>query len=273
MAKPEVRPPAVAGHFYPASPKELREEVSSFLTPSAPKTDCLGCIMPHAGYTYSGAVAGATASRLKPKDVIFLVGPNHTGYGTPFSVMASGAWETPLGRVPVNGQLAECLVSSSDIFAADATAHLMEHSLEVELPFLQEAMDDFSIVPLTIASDREAGLFEAGERIAGLIEREGLRERALIVASSDMTHYEPREEARKKDMAAIDAVLALDPAKLLQVVRQKEITMCGYAPSAVMLTAVKKLGARKAELVKYMTSGDVTGDTTSVVGYAGIIVY
>lgn len=273
MEKPEVRLPAVAGQFYPGTSAELLEALAGFRDPAAVKTDAIGCMLPHAGYMYSGAVAGAAVSRLIPKGTIFLLGPNHTGYGTPFSVMASGAWQTPLGQVPVDATLARALIGSSDIFCDDVSAHVGEHSLEVELPFFQEAFKEFSIVPLTIASDDAAALREAGAQIGALILRQGIAARTLICASSDMSHYEPRDSARRKDMAAIEAVCALDAARLLKVVRQQDITMCGYAPTAVMLEAAKALGATKGEVVKYQDSGDVTGDRSSVVGYAGIIIH
>jgi MEMO1 family protein len=272
MAKPEVRVPAVAGQFYPASPKELSAEVSGFLDSAARKSNVIACVLPHAGYMYSGAVAGATVSRLRARDTIFLLGPNHTGYGAPFSVSSSGAWKTPLGNVAVNETLCRGLTAGSQIFNDDTAAHRCEHSLEVELPFLQMTMGEFSIVPVTIASSDAAALNEAGTQIGVLIQQQGLSGRALIVASSDMTHYESQEDARAKDMLAIEAILKLDAGALLRVVRQRAITMCGYAPVAAMLAAARVLGAKKTELVKYQTSGDSTGDYSSVVGYAGIII-
>jgi MEMO1 family protein len=268
-----VRNPAVAGQFYPGTSRELSAQIRGFLDPQAHTSDAIACVLPHAGYIYSGAVAGATVSRIRARDVIFLLGPNHTGFGTPFSVMSSGAWKTPLGNVAVNEALCRELIAGSPIFNDDSTAHRGEHSLEVELPFLQTVMGEFSIIPVAIASNDGAALQEAGTQIGLLIKRQGLSGRPLIVASSDMTHYESQEEARVKDMLAIAAIVELDADKLLRVVRQKDISMCGYAPVAVMLAASKVLGAKKAELVKYQTSGDVTGDYSSVVGYAGIIIH
>lgn len=274
MERPEgLRRPAVAGHFYPASPRELAAEVRKHLDPSAPKFEALACVLPHAGYTYSGAVAGATVSRLRPRGTVFLLGPNHTGYGMPFSVMPGGVWETPLGRVAVNRELAAGLAEGSEIFSLDETAHLREHSLEVELPFLQETMGRFSIVPVVVGADDPAELKEAGEQIGCQILKHKLQGCALVAASSDLTHYESRDSAREKDRLAIEAMLEMNADKLLRVVRQKNISMCGVAPVCVMLAAAKMLGAAKAELVKYQTSGDVTGDFSSVVGYAGIIFY
>ena len=272
MEKPELRKAAVAGHFYPAHARELAEQVDSFLDLKAAKSAALACILPHAGYIYSGKVAGAVVSRLEPRQKIFLLGPNHTGYGTPFSVMSSGRWQTPLGEVPVDERLARSLVGASDIFKDDELAHLQEHSLEVELPFFQRAGWVFSIIPVAIASDSLKLFKEAGKAIAGLFTSFNLKGKALICASSDMTHYEPHEEARRKDHYAIEAVLALDEDALLQRVKQTGITMCGYAPVCVMIAAAKALGAKSGELVKYMTSGDSSGDFSSVVGYAGIII-
>lgn len=263
----------MAGQFYPGSSRELAAEVDSLMEPKAQRTEAIGCVLPHAGYMYSGAVAGATVSRLIVRDHVFLLGPNHTGLGTAFSVMTSGEWRTPLGSVRIDSGLAGALTCDSDIFSADEQAHAREHSLEVELPFLQRAGKDFSIVPVTIGTDDEGALKEAGRRIAGLVRERGITGKTLIVASSDMTHYEPQQSAEKKDRAAIDAVLSLDADTLYRVVRQKDISMCGFAPAVTMLTAVKELGAKKAELIKYSTSGDVTGDRSSVVGYAGIIIY
>jgi MEMO1 family protein len=272
MEKPEFRTPIAEGHFYPASPAELSAELAQYLGRPVSVVEALACVLPHAGYMYSGPVAGATVARLASRDTVFLLGPNHTGYGTPFSVMSHGAWKTPLGSVPLNRGLARKLIASAEIFNDDELAHLREHSLEVELPFLQKTFKPFSIVPVSIASDNDALLREAGTQIGLLIKREKLAGRALICASSDFTHYEPQEAAQKKDRMAIDAILELDAAKLLRVVRQKNISMCGYMPVAAMLAACQVLGATHAELVKYQTSGDVTGDLSSVVGYAGIII-
>jgi len=272
MEKPELRRPAVAGQFYPASAEELAAQIDGFLDKKAARTNAIGCVLPHAGYVYSGTVAGAVISRLEPKQKIFLLGPNHTGFGTPFSVMASGRWLTPLGEVPVDESLARSLLSASDIFIDDELGHLHEHSLEVEIPFFQRQTGDFSIVPVAIASDSLKLLKEAGKAVASVINSFNLKGKALICASSDMTHYEPQNEARRKDRYAIDAIIALDEDALFRQVRQLGISMCGYAPVCVMISAARGLGAKKGELVRYMTSGDTSGDFSSVVGYAGILI-
>ncbi len=272
MEKSNLRKPAVAGQFYPSSSPELKKQIESFIDKKAHKLDVYGCLLPHAGYIYSGPVAGWTVSQINIKDRIILLGPNHTGYGTPFSIMAQGVWQTPLGEISIDDELAKALLGSCKNLEDDNLAHLYEHSLEVELPFLQYFKKDFKIVPIAIASNNVSSLKEVGKGIASVINRLNIKDSVMIVASSDMTHYEPKGEAEKKDKQAIEAILELDEDKLMQRVQRFNITMCGYAPVVVMLSAVKLLGARKGSLVKYQTSGDITGDTTSVVGYAGIVI-
>jgi len=272
MEKSNLRKPAVAGQFYPSSNPELKKQIESFINNKADKLDVYGCMLPHAGYIYSGPVAGYTVSQINIKDRIILLGPNHTGYGTPFSIMMQGIWQTPLGEIAIDDELAKALLGSSEYLQDDTLAHLYEHSLEVELPFLQYFKQDFKIVPITIASNNLSELKEVGKAIASVINKLDIKDSVMIVASSDMTHYEPQGEAEKKDKQAIEAILELDGDKLIQRVQRFNITMCGYAPVVVMLSAVKLLGANKATLVKYQTSGDITGDTDSVVGYAGIVI-
>jgi hypothetical protein len=227
--------------------------------------------MPHAGYMYSGRVAGETASRVNIKDKIILLGPNHTGLGAPFSIMTSGRWQTPLGEIKIDADLADKILRRSKYLKADDLAHAHEHSLEVELPFLQYFKDNFEFVPIVILSDELNILKELGREIASAVS--DIKDSTLIIASSDMTHYESQVEAEKKDKEAIQAILELNEDKLMERVRKLNISMCGYAPTIAALSAAKALGATKAILVRYQTSGDVTGDTDSVVGYAGIIIY
>jgi AmmeMemoRadiSam system protein B len=271
MEKSNLRKPAVAGQFYPSSEPELKKQIERFIDKKA-KFDVYGCILPHAGYIYSGAVAGYTLSEINIKDKIILLGPNHTGYGMPFAIMTQGIWQTPLGEIAIDDELAKALLGSNEYLQDDTLAHLYEHSLEVELPFLQYLKKDFKIVPITIASNNLSELKEVGKAIASVINELNIKDSVMLVASSDMTHYESQEEARNKDKQAIEAILELDEDKLFQRIRRFNITMCGYAPVVVMLSAVKLLGAKKANLAKYQTSADVTGDTSSVVGYAGIII-
>jgi len=273
MVTHKIRKPAVAGQFYPSLEKELTAQIESFIDKKQDKRDVIGCVLPHAGYIYSGSVAVKTASRINIKDRIILLGPNHTGYGTAFSIMSEGSWQTPLGDVEIDNQLAKQLLSHSKALENNYAAHLYEHSLEVELPILQYFKKDFKIVPITIMSQEANVLKEVGENIAEVIQNLKLEGSVMLVASSDMTHYEPKITAAKKDKEAIEAILKLDEDGLIKKIRQLNISMCGWAPVVLMLVAAKRLGAAQAELVKYQTSGDVTGDTASVVGYAGIIVY
>ncbi len=265
-----IREPAVAGQFYPGSASELRAEIESMIDPEAEKEEAVGVVVPHAGYIYSGAVAGAVLSRIKFKDTFIIIGPNHTGLGQPVSIMTEGTWKTPLGKVEVDSVLAKKIVSVSRYFKEDTQAHTQEHSVEIQLPFLQYFKPDVKIVPIVLAYGDVNVLKEIGHDIVKAL-RETQKE-AIILASSDMNHYEPQKSTQKKDRQAIDAMLDMNPDELVKRVTEQDISMCGYAPAAVMLAAAKELGAAKAELVKYQTSGDVNGEFNSVVGYAGIIV-
>ncbi len=273
VKKPDLRKPAVAGQFYPARDCELSSEISHYLDLKAKKQDVLACVMPHAGYMYSGPVAGAVVSRINVPDKVVLLGPNHTGQGTAFSLMSRGAWKTPLGEINIDSSLAEEILSSSQYLEDDSLAHLNEHSLEVELPFLQYFRKDFQIVPICLASVNLEALKSVGSAVATAIDKLNIRKSTLIVASSDLTHYEPQKEAEIKDKLAIEAILELNEDRLLEKIAKFNISMCGFAPVIAMLSCAKALGAQKAELIKYQTSGDITGDFSSVVGYAGIIIY
>ncbi|MDD5668877.1 MAG: AmmeMemoRadiSam system protein B [Candidatus Omnitrophica bacterium] len=270
--KTYIRKPAVAGQFYHSSPERLKKEIGGFIDPGARKTDAKGCVMPHAGYMYSGKVAAEVVSSLTVRDKIILLGPNHTGYGCMLSMMSSGRWETPLGEVPIDESLAKSLLSFVPSLEEDVLAHQYEHSLEVELPLFQYFRKDFTIVPIAVMTEDVEILKRTGDEIAGCVGDLRLTDSVLIVASSDMTHYESQKQASHKDKEAIEAILNLDEDALIQKVRGLGITMCGFAPVVIMLRAVKKLGARSATLIKYQTSGDVTGDMSSVVGYAGIVI-
>jgi len=268
----KIRQMVVAGQFYPASANELRKQISSLISSKRDKENCLACILPHAGYVYSGKVAAQTISSVNIKDKVILLGPNHTGIGAPFSIMTEGTWETPLGKVEVDTDLAKKLLENSKFLTEDALAHTHEHSLEVELPFLQYFKPEIRIIPVTFMSNDLSKLKAVGEEIAGVIKKYLIQNSTMIIASSDMTHYEPQIEASKKDAIAIESILELDEDKLFEQVKKLDITMCGLAPVIVMIRAAKSLGAKSAKLVKYQTSGDVTGDTSSVVGYAGITI-
>ena len=273
-----IRQPAVAGQFYQGSPSALRDQVGRFLVPEAKKVKALGIVSPHAGLVYSGSVAGAVYSRIELPGTFVLIGPNHTGLGAPVSLMARGSWETPLGAVRINDDLAEAVLSKSRRIHDDTMAHLQEHSLEVQLPFIQYLKRNFTIVPIQMMDTRLETCIEVGNAIASAIAECGAGSAeykaggTLIVASSDMSHYVSAETAKKKDHAAIKRILDLDAQGLYYTVRDEGISMCGYGPVVAMIAACKSLGATKAELVKYTNSGDVSGDYDQVVGYAGIVV-
>jgi AmmeMemoRadiSam system protein B/AmmeMemoRadiSam system protein A len=265
-----IRQSAVAGQFYPESPAQLKKMIETFIDRDAEKTDVVGLLAPHAGYIYSGGVAGAVLSKIKFKDTFVILGPSHTGQGKPFSIMTSGIWKTPLGDVQIDSEMANKILSVSKYLEGDLLAHRFEHSIEVQLPFLQYFKPDVKIVPIILAS-AGADIYKAiGLEIVKAFGELGRD--AIIFASSDMNHYESQTIARKKDSQAIDAMLKLDPDELFNRVQQQDISMCGYAPAIVMMTAARELGGNKVELIKYQTSGDVSGDYNSVVGYAGLIV-
>jgi AmmeMemoRadiSam system protein B len=265
--------PAVAGQFYPSSSKELSVLIASFIDKGAKRLDAVSCVMPHAGYVYSGSVAGAVVSRLKVKDRIIILGPNHAGSGDAFSIMSKGIWQTPLGKAAVDEKLAEGIMAECDFIRDNDLAHLYEHSLEVEVPFFQYFNKDIQIVPIVIGSHNPEYLKKLGLGIASAVNAAGVKDSVLIVASSDMTHYEPQEKAESKDKQAIEAILELNEDELSRRMAALDISMCGYAPVFAMICAAKALGASKAELVKYETSAKITGDTASVVGYAGVVIY
>jgi hypothetical protein len=265
-----IREPAVAGQFYPGSPAQLREMIAGMVDEKAAREEVIGLVVPHAGYIYSGAVAGAAISRVKFKETFIIMGPNHTGLGKPFSIMTDGMWRTPLGEVEIDSELAKRILASSKHLEEDYDAHRFEHSVEVQLPFLQYFNKDIKLVPIVLSYAPGTVYKEIGREIAAAVK--GLGRKVVIIASSDMTHYEPQTSAQRKDDRAIEAILNLDADELLRRINELNISMCGYAPATSLITAAKELGAGKAELVKYQTSGDTTGDYGSVVGYAGIII-
>jgi AmmeMemoRadiSam system protein B len=272
-----LRHPAVAGYFYHESAEALKQQVREFIIPDAKRVKALGVLSPHAGLMYSGSVAGAVYSSVELPDTFVLIGPNHTGLGAPISLMASGQWETPLGTVTIDEPLAAAILAKSSRIHEDTLAHLREHSLEVQLPFIQYFKKKFTIVPIQMLDVRLESCLEVGRAVAGAIEERGQGsgvrgQGVLIVASSDMSHYESAETASVKDHKAIDRVLDLDPEGLYHTVKDNGISMCGFGPTVAMLTACKAVGATRAELIKYANSGEASGDYKQVVGYAGIIV-
>jgi hypothetical protein len=272
MTATPVRHPAVAGRFYPRDPDALRGEVRTHLSqnPSLGVINALGCIAPHAGYVYSGHVAGAVFSALEIPQLCIVICPNHTGVGRPLAIMSEGAWETPLGSVSIDGDFAADLKQRCPLLQEDSAAHRSEHAAEVELPFLQIRQPALRFVPIALGTGQFEPLEQLGLALAEAISAQG--KPVLIVASSDMNHYESDAITRVKDQSAIESILRLDARALYDVVTQEHISMCGFGPAVAMLTATKKLGATSSELVKYATSGDISGEFNSVVGYAGIIV-
>jgi len=270
MGAHSIRHPAVAGQFYPRNAASLLSEVRSYLAAEVAPLAALGCVVPHAGYMYSGHVAGAVYARIDIPARCLLLCPNHTGIGTPLSIMPEGAWETPLGTVGVDSAFASALLRRCQGLADDSSAHRAEHAIEVQLPFLQVRRSDVHIVPIAIGTGRFDALEALGQAIVEVLAGES--ERVLILASSDMNHYESDQVTRIKDHKAIERILNLDANGLYDVVMNEDISMCGYGPVVAMLTAVKGLGATRAELIRYATSGDVSGDRKMVVGYAGIAV-
>jgi AmmeMemoRadiSam system protein B len=271
-----VRQPAVAGRFYPANAQHLRAEVETFTTaradaPADSKIRALGCVVPHAGYMYSGHVAGAVYRRLELSRRYVILCPNHTGVGEPLAVMSEGSWQTPLGNAMIDSDLAAQLKAQMPLLTEDPTAHRFEHALEVQLPFLQVLAPGFRFVPITVGTSNFEVLSALGVVIGNALAAQ--QEPFLVIASSDMNHYESDEVTRVKDRRAIDRVLELAPRELYDVVHEADISMCGYGPAVVMLTAARKLGASQAELIRYATSGDISGDKDMVVGYAGIAVW
>lgn len=265
-----IRPPAVAGRFYPDNPQTLAEDIRGYTAVHGEKLRALGCVVPHAGYMFSGHVAGAVYARLQlPKRFIILC-PNHTGMGKPLAIMSQGEWTTPFGNSTIDSAMADALKQNFPQLAEDIVAHHAEHALEVQLPFLQLLARAFTFVPIAVG----VGQFEILEALGQVIARTIAQEDPppLIISSSDMNHYESDSITRVKDRKAIEKILALDAPGLFEVVGRENISMCGYAPTVAMLTAAKLLGACQAQLIKYATSGDISGDRELVVGYAGIAV-
>jgi AmmeMemoRadiSam system protein B len=262
------RNPAVAGQFYPGTAKELDRVVRLYTRDAKEKIRAKGIVVPHAGYVYSGGVAGEVFSSVEIPDRSVIFCPNHTGVGADAAVMSRGAWRMPWGEVPIDGELAGRLLAASPLLSEDASAHRREHSLEVQLPFLRRFRDPFRFVPVALGHLSLADCRSLGEAAALVAGEDG--NPPLLIASSDMSHYEPDAVARKKDGAAVDRMLALDPEGLFRVVRSERISMCGVIPATVVLFASLALGATSARLVKYSTSGEVSGDRGQVVGYAGL---
>jgi AmmeMemoRadiSam system protein B len=274
MLDPDVRRPAVAGSFYPDDPDLLRRLVRECLgPPSGERRSARAAIVPHAGLVYSGRCAGAVFRTVSLPPVVVILAPNHTGIcraGGGVSVWTRGAFDTPLGRSPVAEEMAVALATHCPLAEPDTEAHRGEHAVEVELPFIQVLAPNTAIVPVVLAvDDWDSCQSVADGLVAAMRGREG---DVLVLASSDMTHYEPAASADRKDRLALEAVTRLDGRALLDVCRRERVTMCGRGPAAVALEAARRLGATTAELIDYRHSGMVTGDDSRVVAYAGVII-
>ncbi len=266
-----VRLPAVAGRFYTADPNELVEQIRRFARPVKDPTRVIGAIIPHAGYMYSGHIAGEVYSSVQVPTRNVILCPNHTGLGPPLSIMRKGEWQTPLGRIQIDEELCDALMAADPHLEDDTEAHRFEHAIEVQLPFIQHmAGSSTKFVPITIGTGKWQWLEDLGTAIGTVLKN--VDHRPLIVASSDMNHYESDAITRTKDRKAIDQILAMDSRGLFDVVKRENISMCGYGPAVAMLTAAKMMGATKAKVIKYGTSADVSGDFDRVVGYAGVVV-
>jgi len=277
----KIRLPTQAGAFYAGTDESLKRQVENcFLhklgpgkIPEIAKTGprrIIGLVCPHAGYMYSGPVAAHAYYELaldgKP-DVVVLFGPNHSGYGSALAVMNEGFWRTPLGDVEIDGELANQVVRESRITDIDDSAHSFEHSIEVQLPFLQYLYgSEFKVVPICFLMQDLSSAREVGQAVAKVLAGK----KGIVIASSDMTHYESQESAERKDKMVLEAVKAMDEAKLYSVIEAERVSACGYGPIAALMTAAKILGAKEAKLLCYKTSGDVIGDYSSVVGYAAV---
>lgn len=265
-----IRPAAFAGTFYDGRPESLRHHVERLLPMAVRDADAFGAIVPHAGYVYSGPVAGNVYARLRIPATVVLLCPNHTGRGAPASLDRSDAWRTPLGDVPVHRPLASRLAELAPSLVEDSAAHAGEHSLEVQLPFLQVRRPDVTIVAVSLGAPDLALCREVGRACAQLSEEQA--EPLLFLASSDMNHYESRTVGGRKDALALARVEAIDPEGLFATVLAESISMCGFLPATALLFAARAAGAGPATIVSRRDSGDETGDTSSVVGYAGVVI-
>ena len=275
----QVRTPAVAGMFYPGEKNELKKSIHdgfmhSFgpgkLPPSEESKKIFGVICPHAGYMYSGPVASHSLYEISSEsyELFIIVGPNHWGLGCSVATQKDCVWDTPLGKVEVDSDVVSELAESTKIVDVDFFSHTKEHSLEVQVPMLQEVFPNkFKILPIVLINQDKNTAIELGKALAKLTEKK----RTMIIGSSDFTHYEPNDFAHMQDKSLIEPILKLNVDGFYKVLEEKQVTACGYGAMATTMIACKELGATKGELLKYATSGDVTGDTSSVVGYGSII--
>jgi len=274
----QIRTPAVAGMFYPGEKKELKKSIKDcFLSkfgpgkipPSNTKKKIFGVICPHAGYMYSGPIACYSFYEISSNlpELFIIIGPNHWGIGSSVSTMKDSKWQTPLGEVEVDSETAEEISKMTNIIKIDNFSHSREHSLEVQIPILQEISQNFKILPIALINQSKEVAHQVGLAIAKIARKK----KVMIIGSSDFTHYEQNEFAHEQDTALIEPILKLDVDRFYDVLHERDVSACGYGAIASTMIACKELGATKGELLKYATSGDITGDTSSVVGYGSII--
>ncbi len=266
-----VRRPAVAGLFYPSQPEQVEADLSRLLEDVEPKASPRAVVVPHAGWMYSGQVAGAVYGRLALPRLVVLLGPNHTGLGPWGSIMTRGRWAIPGGEIAVAAPLARRILSLARELEEDTAAHEREHALEVQLPFLRRLRPDVEFVPVTLMKTDLAFCERVGQAVATAVRDSP--EPVLLLSSTDLNHYESQAVSNRKDRLAIEAIVTLDPERLQRAVRDHRISMCGIAPTTALLAALRDLGAQQAEVVRYMTSGDISGDYERVVGYCGVIIH
>ena len=265
-----LRTPSVAGKFYPDNPRKLSQQIQNFLQAESAreKVSCRACLVPHAGYLYSGHVAASVFAGIAFTKRIIVLGVRHFPYGAEAAILSDGAWRTPLGDAPIDSELAARISQACPLLIEDAVAHQREHSLEVQLPFLQQLTPGFTFVPIALGTIRFDSLVSIGESLGKIISSEP---DLLLLTTSDFNHYQDDATTRRKDHLAIAQILQFNARGLFDVCSKNEISMCGLGPAVAMLTALNHIGSNRAELVKYATSGDVSGDTSAVVGYAGLI--
>lgn len=266
----ELRATAVAGHFYPENPEELRDEIQKLTTQTVPPKMCLGLMVPHAGYLYSGALAGAAYSQTIVPDRVIILCPNHTGLGSPVSIWDRGQWETPLGRISIDEPMAHQLTSALGI-SGDDQAHLDEHAIEVQLPFLQRLNPEFQLTPIVLGNLSLKQCHELASILAHAISAS--QANYLIIASTDMSHFIPATEAKKWDSLALNAVSRGDFRGLYETVTRNQITMCGYVPTTITIDACKQISDCEIQVLGYQTSAAVNHDESNVVGYAAAQIF
>ncbi len=264
-----IRQPAVAGSFYPANQSELSALVDSMLQQESEVHITKGIIVPHAGYVYSGSVAGKVFGQTKIPKRVIIIGPNHSGVGANIAVSGADSWATPLGNIPISTNLRNELLAAISAAVIDDQAHRSEHSIEVMLPFLLKKQPELEILPISLSQLSLAACLQFGSAIAAIIKQQN--NEVLLLASTDMNHFASAEQSKELDFMAINAMTSYDPQRLYQVVRENRISMCGVLPTITVMQAAHDLGATDCKLINYAHSGQVNGDNNRVVGYAGLV--